>query len=215
MNYYSEINGNTDERKKLYVSYGGAYARSPKFNNDLYGLKLGFRYRFSNKFNIDLQASSNFEGNQLGYAFQRELNGEPIVGFRDNRDFETILSGTYNFTPRLNLTLRGRHYWNKIAYTSFYDVNKKGRLLPRTFINGKDENFNVFNFDAFITWDFRLGSRLVLGYKNWLGDDEAVSFSGKNTYLHNLRELFDLRHGNEATIRFIYFLDYNQFRKKR
>jgi len=37
----------------------------------------------------------------------------------------------------------------------------------------------------------------------------------KNTYFRNLSETFDLRHGNEFTARFIYFLDYNQLRKKR
>lgn len=215
LNMYADVIANTDSRKRLLISYGGTFARSPGYNNDYYGIHFGFRYRFSNKFNLDLQTDSHYESNQLGYAFQRESNGSPIVGFRDNRDFTSVLSSIYNFTPRLNLTLRARHYWNKVNYTSFHDVDEKGSLLPRPFINGQDENFNVFNLDAFITWDFRLGSRLVIGYKNWLGDDEMVGFSSKNSYLYNLREIFDLSHGNEFTVRFIYFLDYNQLRKKR
>jgi len=73
---------------------------------------------------------------------------------------------------------------------------------------------NLFNVDAFLTWDFRLGSRVILGYKNWLGDDEVVTLTGKNSYLRNLSKVFDLRHGNEFTVRFIYFLDYNQLKKK-
>ncbi len=215
LNMYADIAGGTDNRKRLYITYGGTFARSPEYDNDYYGLHFGFRYRFSNKFNFDLQTDSHFESNQLGYAFQREPNGDPIAGFRDNREFISVLSSIYNFTPRLNLTLRGRHYWNKVNYTSFHDVDAKGNLLPRAFINGQDDNFNVFNVDAFLTWDFRLGSRIVLGYKNWLGDDEMVGFSSKNSYLHNLSEIFDLHHGNEFTVRFIYFLDYNQLRKKR
>jgi hypothetical protein len=214
LNMYFDITGSTDSRKRLYVSFGGTFARSPKYTNDLYGMHLGFRYRFSNKFNLDLQTDSHFETNQLGYAFKRELNGEPIVGFRDNREFISVLSGIYNFTSRLNLTLRARHYWDKVNYTSFHTADAKGNLLPRAFINGQDDNFNVFNLDAFITWDFRLGSRIVLGYKNWLGNEEIVSSPAKNSYLYNLREIFDLRHGNEVTVRFIYFLDYNQLRKK-
>jgi hypothetical protein len=91
----------------------------------------------------------------------------------------------------------------------------KGHLAARPFINGKNQNVNIFNLDAFLTWDFRLGSRIIVGYKNWLGNDEMVAVSGRNTYLHNLSKVFDLRHGNELTMRFIYFLDYNQFRKKR
>lgn len=214
-NYIFGAEGSTDPRKKLFIRYEGIYAIAPKYDNVYTYLSLGFRYRFSNKFSIDLQSNSSIEENQLGYAFIREPNGDPIVGFRDNRDFTTVLSGIYNFTSRLNLTLRARHYWNKVNYNSFHDVDAKGYLLPRPFIPGRDENVNIFNLDAFLTWDFRLGSRLIAGYKNWLGEEEVVTQPGKNTYLKNLGEVFDLRHGNEISVRFIYFLDYNQLRKKR
>ncbi len=215
LNLYLGMEGSTDSRKKLFVRFGGILARSPGFDNDLYGITLGFRYRFSNKFSLDLQGDSHTELNQVGYAFMREPNGDPIVGYRDNRDFTSVLTGIYNFTPRLNLSLRTRHYWNKVNYLSFHNVDAKGNLTDRAFVNGRDQNVNLFNVDAFLTWDFRLGSRLVVGYKNWLGDEEVVTLSGKNNYLRNLGKVFDLRHGNEFTIRFIYFLDYNQLRKKR
>ena len=140
------------------------------------------------------------------------MNGDPIAGFRNNRDFTTVLSGIYNFHSRLNLTLRARHYWNRVNYVSFHGVDEDGYLLPHSYISGKDENVNLFNLDAFLTWDFRLGSRLILGYKNWLGDEELIPITGRNTYLKNLGRVFDARHGNEFTVRFIYFLDYNQFK---
>ncbi len=214
-NYIFQLSGSTDSRKKLFFRYSGIYAVAPKYDNVYTNVGLGARYRFSNKFSLDLQTNSSFESNQLGYAFMREINGEPIVGFRDNRDFTSVLSGIYNFNSRLNLTLRTRHYWNKVNYISFHNVDAEGMLLPRTFIAGQDENVNIFNLDAFLTWDFRLGSRFIVGYKNWLGDEEMVNLSGKNSYLKNLGEVFDLRHGNEITVRFIYFLDYNQLKKKR
>ncbi len=214
-NYFFQVSGSTDSRKKLFVRYGVTYAVAPRYNNVYTGISLGMRYRFSNKLSLDLQTDSHVEKNQLGYAFVRENNGDPIVAFRDNRDFTSLLSGIYNFNSRMNLTLRARHYWNKVNYLSFHDVDAKGYLLDRPFINGKDENINLFNLDAFFTWDFRLGSRLILGYKNWLGEDEVVSLAGNNSYLRNLGKTFDLRHGNELTIRFIYFLDYNQLRRKR
>lgn len=215
-NYIFQAEGSTDSRKRLFVNFGAVYAIAPKYDNVYTAFNLGARFRFSNKFSLDLQTSSGYEGNQLGYAFQREMNGDPIVGFRDNRSFESILSGIYNFTSRLNLTLRARHYWNEVNYLSFHNVDADGKLLDRSFIPDQDDNFNVFNLDAFVTWDFRLGSRLVLGYKNWLGDEEMASVGpGRNTYLKNLGKIFDLRHGNEFTVRFIYFLDYNQFKRKK
>ena len=212
-NYAYGIKGNTDPRKKLFIRYAATYAKAPKFDNIYTYLSLGFRFRFSNKFSTDLQASSSIEENQLGYAFLTGPGG-PIVGFRDNRDFTSVLSGIYNFTSRLNLTLRARHYWNKVNYSSFFYVDDKGKLIPRNFIPGQDENVNFFNLDAFLTWDFRLGSRFIVGYKNWLGDNEMVNLSGKNTYLKNLNEVFGLRHGNEISFRFIYFIDYNRLKKK-
>ncbi|MDZ4793468.1 MAG: DUF5916 domain-containing protein [Bacteroidota bacterium] len=216
LNLYSSVSGSTDSRKKLYVRFSGIAARSPEFDNNLFGGGLGFRYRFSNKFSLDIQVDGNKETNNLGYAFTREINDEPIVGFRNVKTYTTVLTGIYNFTPRLNLSLRARHYWNEVKYLSFYNVNTSGGLMARPFINNRDDNVNIFNLDAFLTWDFRLGSRLILGYKNWLGDEEYVPVTTtKNSYLRNLGELFDLRHGNEVTVKFIYFLDYNQLRKKR
>ena len=213
VNYGFNLAGSTDSRKKLFVRYGASYIVAPEYDNKYSSFSLGIRQRFSNNFNLDLQLTSDFEENQLGYAFLREANGDPIVGFRNNRDFESVLTGTYNFTSRLNFSLRARHYWNKVNYISFHNVDVNGYLLP-TNITGPDENFNVFNLDAFLTWDFRLGSRIILGWKNFLGDDQMVNGLSKRSYFDNLGETFNLAHGNEVTVRFIYFLDYNQLKKK-
>lgn len=217
LNLYSEVSGSTDSRKKLYVRFRGVAARSPDFDNNLFGWGFGFRFRFSNKFSLDLQNDAYKETNNLGYAFIRETNGDPIVAFRDVKEHITVLSGIYNFTSRLNLTLRARHYWSEVLYKEFKNVDAKGDLVNRTFVNGRDENINIFNLDAFLTWDFRLGSRLIIAYKNWLGDEENVPFSSahQNNYLRNLSQQFDLRHGNEFTVRFIYFIDYNRLRKMK
>lgn len=215
--YQLLISGSTDSRKRLFFSYGGTYGTYEKYNNHYVALYGNLRYRFGNRFNLDLDLSSIRETNQLGYAFEREPNGDPIAATRNNYSFSTVLSGIYHFTPRLNITLRCRHYWNKVNYKEFYLVDTNGKLIPRTFINNKDQNVNIFNADAFLTWDFRLGSRIVVAYKNWLGDYESVVPSSlqKNDYFLNLRRQFGLRHGNEVSARFIYFLDYNRLRKKK
>jgi hypothetical protein len=142
----------------------------------------------------------------------RETNGAPIIAFVDFTDIESILSGIYNFTSRINITLRARHYLSRVQFNRFANVDAKGGPIPRAGTT-KYDNVNVFNVDGFLTWDFRLGSRLILGYKNWLGNDEVVGFGPKENYIKNVGEVFKLRHGNEISIRFIYFLDYNQLRK--
>lgn len=216
LNIYTQVEGSTDSRKKLFFRYLGIAARLPKFNNNLLGAGIGFRYRFNNKFSIDLQVDKNKEENNVGFAFAREASGEPIVGRRDIKVNTTIFSGIYSFTPRLNLTFRARHYWNEIKYLNYYNVNDKGNLINRAFITGLDENFNIFNVDGFLNWDFSLGSKLILGYKNWLGDDEQIPFpnSGKNSYLRNLAKIFERKHGNEFTVRLVYFIDANKFKRR-
>jgi len=215
LNFITGLSGSTDSRKKLFMRFGGSVARSPKFDNTYFERTIGFRYRFNNKFTLDLQMESKNETNNLGYAFTRETNGEPIVGFRDVKESSNVLSGIYNFTPRLNLTLRARHYWNEVKYLSFHNVTASGDLTNRPFINNWNDNVNIFNIDAFLTWDFRLGSRLIVGYKNWLGEEENIPYASSNSYFHNLGKIFDYRHGNELSVRFVYFLDYNQFKKSR
>jgi len=86
---------------------------------------------------------------------------------------------------------------------------------PSTFQPGIDENFNTYNLDAFLTWDFRLGSRVIAGWKNWLGDPNSVDGYMYRHYTENFGETMKNSHGNELTLKVIYFLDYNQLKRKR
>jgi hypothetical protein len=137
------------------------------------------------------------------------------VGFRRNQEITNLLTGIYHFAYRLNLSLRARHYWNQVTYSSFHSVNSRGDILPHAFLPGRDDNVNLFNVDAFLTWDYRLGSRLIVGYKNWLTELDRLPISAaKRPYFDNLSGSFNLRHGHEVSVRFIYFLDADRFRKK-
>jgi Domain of unknown function (DUF5916)/Carbohydrate family 9 binding domain-like len=211
---YFRLSGSTDSRKKLYFSYSTLFADffNSAPNKDYHAVQGGLRYRFGNKFSLEFSHQHEGETDYIISA-GRETNGEPIIAFVDFTDVTSILSGIYNFTPRINLTLRARHYLSRVNFNRFANVDADGEPLPRLGTTTYD-NVNVFNLDAFLTWDFRLGSRLILGYKNWLGDQEVATITGKNNYVRNLGKIFNLRHGNELTVRFVYFLDYNQLRKK-
>lgn len=117
----------------------------------------------------------------------------------------------------MNVTLRARHYWNCVMYRSFHNVKADGFYAPHAYIPGLNQNVNIFNADAFFSWDFRPGSRVIAGYKNSLGSDYWHNLQGKRYghYSRNLLETFNLPHGNELTLRLIYFLDYNSLRTRR
>lgn len=212
---YASLSGSTDSRKRLFLSY--EYLLAHFFNvpgKKYHTIEMGLRYRFSNKFTMELSNRNEAETDYIVYA-GKETSGEPIIGFVDFKDVESVLSGIYNFTPRVNLTLRARHYWSNVPYKRFANVDAGGYAVERPFMSGYDENQNNFNLDAFFTWDFRLGSRVILGWKNWLGNEYGIDGMTHKTYLGNFGKSFNASHGNEFTLRFIYFLDYNQLRKKR
>lgn len=212
---YAALQGSSDSRKRFFFNYhlflADFFNSAP--NKNYHIVIGGVRYRFSNRFTLDLSYTQEAETDYI-IAAGRESNAEPIIAFVDFKDVTTILSGIYNFTPRINLTLRARHYLSRVDFNRFANVDLQGNPIPKAG-NTSYDNVNYFNLDAFFTWDFRLGSRLILGYKNWLGDDEVVSLTGKNNYLRNVEGIFNLRHGNEVTVKFIYFIDYNQLRRKK
>jgi hypothetical protein len=212
---YAQLEGSSDSRKRLFFSYDFLVANFLGEKNKQYHiLQSGLRYRFNNKFTLDYSFRHESETDYIISA-GRETNGDPIVSFVDFTDVESILSGIYNFSSRINFTLRARHYLSTVDFNRFANVDIDGNPVDRTGSTSFD-NVNIFNLDAFFTWDFRLGSRMVLGYKNWLGEDEVVTLNGrKNSYFKNLEGIFDLRHGNEITVRFIYFLNYDQLRRAR
>jgi hypothetical protein len=162
---------------------------------------------------LEVRVTHEAEKNYIVLA-GKETNGEPVIGFVDFKNIESIFSGIYNFTPRINLTARVRHYWSKVPYNRFANVTSTGDYAYTTSFTKADENVNYFNVDAFFTWDFKLGCRIILGYKNWLGDGEYLDPSTNKTYFQNFSQLFNLPHANEFTLKFIYFLDYYQLRKK-
>ena len=209
---YLALNGSTDSRKRLFFNYNILVAdffknREKKY----YILEGGLRYRFSNKLTMEFSHRYETETDYIISA-GRDGSNKPRIAFVDFKDVTSILSGIYNFTPRINLTLRVRHYWSNVDIKRIAYVDSKGLPLNETPYSGA-ENVNYFNADAFLTWDFQYGSRLIFGYKNWLGADEGVDGLRYKRYIPNLGQTFKLRHGNELTVRFIYFLDYNKLRR--
>ncbi len=212
---YILAEGSSDSRKKLFFNYNllvANFFKNPE--KEYYRIQGGVRYRFSNKFSLELSHRYETETDYIISA-GRGLGNEPIMAFVDFKEGESILSGIYNFTPRINLTLRARHYWSHVPVKRAARVDDNGMPVNVNPVSNTTMNVNYFNTDAFLTWDFRYGSRLIVGYKNWLGDTEGINGLVHRKYLRNFSEQLQLRHGNELTVRFIYFLDYNQLRQKK
>ncbi len=213
--FFMFLSGSSDSRKKLFASWNVGAAEGPLPNDPFHKLDFSLRYRFNDRFSVEATYSRQHDHGQFGYAFFRD-NGKPILARRKYTDVSTVISGIYNFTSRMNLTFRARHFWNKLDNTNLYNILPDGNWTERFDFKPSDynQNYNSFNIDVFYTWDFRLGSRIVLGYKNWLGDDfsRSIPMLNNHSYLRNARSVFNNPHGNEVTLRLIYFLDAAQWR---
>jgi len=212
---FAGLFGSTDSRKKLFVNYGFGYAGlSPVPNDPYFTTRLGTRYRFNSKFSLEFSGSRTEDRGNLGWADNDAATGEPFVGLRRILEVTTTMDAVYNFKARMNLNMRIRHYWSNVTYRSFYDVAADGSWIDKPFQDGYDENFNLFNLDMFFTWDFRLGSRLLVAWKNALGPDASVDGGVYQDYPKNFRQSFHLPHSNELSVKFIYYIDYLQLKKK-
>jgi hypothetical protein len=212
--HYIGINGSSDSRKRAFIRFDLGYANTPSFDSAAFTkVVLGIRYRFSDRLSLELNSNGSIDRGNVGYAFIRETNGEPIIGWRKVVQHTTLLTGIYNFTPRMFITLRARHYWSRVTYEKFYNVDLKGNWLPRAFIPGNNNNYNAYNLDVFYTWDFMYGSRLIVGWKNWMPMDAVIDGAVYNKYGQNLRQVFRQPQGKELTLRLIYFLDYQKLKR--
>lgn len=213
--YYLGLNGSSDSRKKLYFSYKIGAAESPLPNDPYWQGNAGLRYRFSNKFQLSTSLDIEQDKGNWGWAFLNDsATGKPIISRRDVKKNTTVLSGQYSFNSKMNLTVRMRHYWSILENTNFYNLKQDGYWSDRNFIANQDVNFNTFNIDMFYTWDFLLGSRITLGWKNALGGNVSLNAYENNTYLKNFGKVLSNPHSNEVTVKVVYFLDYLKLRRK-
>lgn len=214
------IGGSSDSRKKLFGGWfiGGAES---KVKDDAYlTLRLNSRYRFSDKFQLNASFERTVDKGQWGFSHRDTVStlvsgyNDPIIAFRTVKTNNVIVGGQYNFTPRMNATIRLRHNWTNIINRSFYKLKTDGDWNDFPFSEGRNRNFNVFNIDMFYTWDFKWGSRLTFNWKNGLGGNVYLDPYSNYNYSKNLIAIFNNPHSNEFSIKIVYYLDYLNLKRK-
>lgn len=212
---YLEIEGSSDSRKKLFVNWKLGGGESPLPKDPFWTGELGVRYRFSDK----LQASTDMEIIQdkgaWGYAYKLNTDNSPVIAKRNVYTNTFITSAQYNFTSRMNMNIRMRHYWSLLKNTNFYNLNNDGSWRDTTFFAGENLNFNTFNIDMFFNWDFFLGSRLTVAWKNALGGNVNLNPYQYTSYDRNFGKVLSSPHSNEITVKMVYYLDYLKLRRNK
>jgi len=197
--------------KKL--SWGGniSTGMGGVFQKKRFDYGLSGKIRFSSKFSIDHQVNTEHSTNQAGYA---ATVGDTVFFSRRNlRTVENVLSLKYNFTNRMGLSVRGRHYWSKVDPKQFYVLDKYGDLQTPThpFTENVNQNYNFMSVDMVYTWQFAQGSFINIVWKNIA---ESFNRDFEKNYVKNLGKTVDGPQFNSLSLRVIYFIDYLTMKKR-
>ncbi len=198
----------TDRRKKLFCQFEFNFGESP-IKRDPY-IGIGVKPTWILNPHIRLTGNLNVTKDHSNFGFVNKSNPEDIVfGRRDITTFNNDINVAYLFGPRMNLTLRARHYWNKLYYHEYLHLQEDGTFKPFPEYQGSsDENFNQFNIDFVYTWQFAPGSFLNLIWKDAIFAGDGERYTG---FAENFRKTIQSPHDNTITLKLIYWLDAGRF----
>lgn len=208
----SEINFDgfisTDFRKKFAFDLKGNNRKVFGTKETRFGFEFGPRYRFSNKMSLVYSIKYNNSKNEIGYA-NNDMN-DIIIGKRGSDSYENSLSGKYNFSTLSSISLSFRHYWQTVTYNSqFYSLNTDGTLADHSYTGNHNVNYNSWNLDLNYLWEFAPGSLLTVFYRNNIFNSNNQS---QLSFINNINELFNQPVLHTFSIKFVYFIDYNNIK---
>ena len=204
------FNVNTDSRKKFTFGGGPRFGISKFEKNYRIGFYAWPSYQLSDKLNMGYLGGFTNSRNNVGFATYNADFTAPVFGRRNLWNVENQINANYKFSTKMNITLRFRHYWNKINYSEFFDLDKNGGLVSNDFKRKIDENLNTFNMDMIYTWQFAPGSFFNFTWKsNGFVQDEI----GEGSYLNNLNRTIKGGKNQIIALKVIYFVDYDKLRK--
>jgi len=210
--YFFSLMLSPDYRKKFVVDLSGKYYFQPKYNESMYQLFLAPRLRVNNRMLLVLKGSYTNRLNDIGYV--DKIGNSIVFGSRNLHNTETVLETSYIFTPKIGIDFRLRHYWLSADYTDFYDLLQNGEINRLNHVSYDDDfdfNFNTFSLDVMFSWEFSPGSSLSLLWRNSFEDYQNIL---EQNYYDNLNSIFENPTSNSISLKLLYYLDYNNLRKK-
>lgn len=214
----------TDYRKPLALDIGAWYTRFDKDEWQNWNWRISPRWRLSDHLMLIYVYSKQNAFNQFGYASTSDA-GDIIFGERDVISHTNVLTANYIFTNRMGLSFRLRHYWSTLSYKRFFLLeddgdlrteitswNQNGELLGKNEgFTTQDRSFNAFNIDMVYTWVFSPGSEIRIVWKHAI---QSNSNDIPRSFSENLAYTFDQSQLTSFSIRFLYFIDYLNLKRK-
>ncbi len=202
---------NTNSAKKYSLGLQADYTRMPEYKANGLNVTFNEQFRFNNKLTIGNTSTFEFKNRDIGFATAE--NDSSIFGLRKRNTVENIFNIKYNFTNKMGLTFRARHYWSRVKYNELFNLENDGSLKNTPAISDNPNyNVNYFNIDMVYTWQFAQGSFINLVWK-----DAASTFDNhiQEQYFKNFRNTWSEPQANSFSVRVIYYLDYLSLKRKR
>ncbi len=192
-----------DVSRRAYSAYGGREIIATLVNT----------FRFSSKLSVALSNFVEFGDHNFGFASLSQNSDSSFMSLRRIRTAENVVNVKYNFSTKTWLTFRLRHYWSKVDYSHFANLEADGRVTPvASLYRNPDINANLFNVDMNFTWQFGPGSFVNL---TWKTSSELYDQLVLDRYYRNFRTALETPSYNSLSLKVIYFLDYAVWRQKR
>ncbi|HEY6081933.1 MAG TPA: DUF5916 domain-containing protein, partial [Chitinophagaceae bacterium] len=203
--YAATLYFNSNQSKR-YVAYGSlAYRKRYQFNGSGADINFNHSYRFSNKFSVAQSISWQPRYDYSGFAAYIQPADSIIFGRRNVNTIENVLSGRFDFSSKMGVTLRARHYVSVVSYRQYYYLNQEGRLDPVNYNGNNNIDYNLFNVDFLYSWWFAPGSQLTIAWKNSIQSGNARL---EGNYFKNLGTTLDTPQLNSFSIKVLYYIDY-------
>lgn len=204
----------SDNRKKLRVESSAFVYNVAEENRWGYEIFVSPRFRFNDHFTVNLLLEFDKQHDDSGWVAAGQ-DGEIYFGQRERTNFENRVNMEYNFTEKIGLTMRARHYWLKATYNSFHELGTRGELLATHYTGDHDFSESIFNIDFNFNWRFAPGSDLFFVWKNNISGRQLSNDANLNSYsyIDAIKRLTSYPESNSFSIRLVYFLDYQNVRK--
>ena len=203
----------SNDSKKYSANLNFYYKHIADFNADGYDIYLYQQVRFNKKLTISLSDNYLPRVNYRGFA--NVDNNISYFGKRTINTIENLLNVKYNFTNKMGLSMKVRHYWASVKYSEYYKLNNDGHFSDPVSVNfNSDYNLNFFNVDLLYTWQFAPGSFIYINWKNFNAKFDQLVNDSYNDNLHHTLNNPDLQN-NTLSLRVIYYIDYLSLNRKK
>lgn len=209
---YQDVWGwfSTDFRKKYALEFNADWYKYNEAGRYDFFINAFNRYRFSDKFTLNVNSNFSMFGNQHGFADRQ--NGLPIIGNRDRWDITNRLESQYSINDRMICSLIFRHSYSNVEYSEYSNLLSNGDLeLAIDYTGNQDTTFNTWNIDLRYSWWVNRGSQLTLLYRNSTSNFENEA--NLSFFRENFNRLFDQPILHQFSIRLDYFIDYNDVKR--